>query len=233
MKTRIGIYTCVLGLGICLQTTSLLYGDEIPACRLGAEWREALGFGGAQASAMGVNSEMLQTIEGAVESYCSQNRGTVEPLLATIRTARENRFRAYELGTATSENDQTLIDAIAELATTCSATVTSIRNNLSAGQKTLFDRIAANRLLDPELAIINLSSEQRSALKSAQRTRDLTLMHHKNRKDLGACRSAMETFGTSVTSTLTANQPAEYETNQTSSSNNFGANLAVEEQACN
>src|SRR3954468_315547 len=98
MKT-ISIFTCVLGVWAFPLVTAA-NGDEIPACRLCAEWREALGLGGSQAAAMGVNAQTLQTIAGAVETYCSQNRATVESLLTAIRTARTDRARKYELGTA-------------------------------------------------------------------------------------------------------------------------------------
>jgi hypothetical protein len=183
-------------------------------------------------AALGVNSQTLQSIVYQAETYCSQNRATVEPLLAAIETARENRFRAYEQGTATGDDDQALITAIAALAEVSSTPINTLKQYLSSPQQSIFDRIVANRLLDPALAILDLNSQQRSDLRSAQRTRDLTLKHHKDRKDLVACKSATDTFGGAVTTALTENQETEYGTNNTNSASHFGANLAVEEQVC-
>lgn len=222
----------LFGLIFLPLTVTALYGDEIPTCKLAARWRSALGFDGPQMAALGVNSETLQSIVAQAESYCSQNRGTVEPLLAAIQSARQNRFRAYELGTATNDDDQTLLNAISALAEVSSTPISTLKQYLSTPQQSLFDRIAANRLLDPALAIIDLTSQQRSDLRSAQRTRDLTLKHHRNRKDLVACKSASDTFNVAVATALTDDQETEYETNQTNASNHFGANLTVEEQVC-
>ena len=196
-------YLCVL-----LGMTSSLCADggETPACALGSELRKAVGFGPCVLATLGVDAENHAAIATLATTYCNQHRETVEPLIEAVTNARANAFRQYETNGDVESADQAVINAANALAASCSSVVTSMHNELSARQKTLRARFAANPLLDVNLGLLDLTEAQRNTLRTAQRTRDLIHKHHKNRKNLNHVRQAQEIFETSVAEVLTTEQ---------------------------
>ncbi len=206
--------------------------DEIPACRLGGELRDALGFGPQVLAALAVDETTHINIAGAAETWCGQNRETVEPLLTAVRTAKKNAFRQYELGGQTATTDQALIDAIASLASSCSTVISTMDNHLSVEQRALRGHTGDNCLLDSPLCLLELTEQQRTDLRSAQRTRDLVIKHHKNRKDLAAVKDAHADFVTAMTATLTQAQQTQHQTRVSAQRQHLGGVMAREETFC-
>ncbi len=191
----------VMGIG------AIAHGDPtFTVGQLGCQLRRALGFDAQTLSALGVDSGTYGSVVAAATSYCESHRETIEPLLAAVRIARAEAFQAYEKGEDTIAKDDALLSAIDSLANASGDAVTTMTNLLTSEQRTQFARIADNRLLDFSLALLELTSEQRSGLRAAQRTRDLVLRNHSVRKDLQACKTANEQFATATNSILTNEQ---------------------------
>ena len=202
----------ILAFLLAITGTKLCADDPIPACRLGYELQQALGFGAQQLAALGVNASAYQSIALAAEGFCEQNRNTVEPLLAALREARGNAASQYESGSdAVATADQTAIDAIDGLTEVSSSIITTMRGYLSTEQQSAHANIASNRLLDPRLAGLSLSTEQRTSLRTAQRARNSVLRHHKLRANPANLKTAIATFEAAVSGILDSNQRNQYQ----------------------
>jgi hypothetical protein len=210
----------------------VLAEDPIPACQLGQRLREALGFGPRVLAALSVEEAEHNAIAAAAESFCNNNRETIEPLLAAVATARSNAFRAYELGEDVTVTDQALSNAVSSLESACGDVITTMRNSLSGGQQTLQAHVSANGLLDAPLCLLDLTEPQRSDLLAAQRARNLAMRHHKLRKHLKRVKAAFTTFQAAVTSVLVTEQATQYESLATALKQNLAAALGREAVLC-
>ena len=106
---------------VCLTTIlsvpALAQEGSIPACQLGLELRNALGFGPKVMAALGVDAATYDAIALAATNFCDQNRATIEPLLADVRSAEQDAFRQYELNSEQVETaDEAVLTAIDALA---------------------------------------------------------------------------------------------------------------------
>jgi hypothetical protein len=232
---RLGKMMCLASVGLVVCAWTSAWADEpppIPVCRLGAELRSAMGFGPQVLAALGVDEQTHNAIAAAADTYSQQNRQTVEPLLTAIREARQNAFRQYELAGDTIATDQTLNDAVAALATAAGGTGSTLDNLLTTQQRALRAHVAANRILEAPLCLLDLTAQQRSDLAAAQRTRDLVLRHHKDRKNLILVKAAHEAFKTSVVTILTAEQKTQYEALLANQNQHLGEFQAREEARC-
>ncbi len=231
---RIRQIVCLACVGLVAASSTSVLADEgeIPICKLGLELRVALGFGPDVLAAMEVDADTHTSIIAVSWYFCQENRETVEPLLETVRTVGKNAFRQYELGGDVATTDQTLTNAIDSLASACSNVITDMDGELSAEQKTLRGHVADNRLLDVRICLLDLTGEQRSTLRAAQRTRDLVIRHHKQRKDLAAVKDAHEAFEDAVAETLTTEQWTQYESLTDALLENMADAMAREQTSC-
>jgi hypothetical protein len=179
---------------------------ETSAEQLGCQLREALGFDAKTLSALAVPSNHYSLIAAEATTFCNGNRETIEPLIAAAMAARSAAMTAYQSEGDVVAADEDWIEAIQALRAQCNSVVADMEEHLTGGQQTQRSRVDANRLLDTTIALLDVTSEQRTALRSAQRTRDQVLRHHKSRKDLTAVKAALEAFETSVSATLDASQ---------------------------
>lgn len=194
---------CCAALSLTLAGTARA---ELTDEQLGCHLRDALGFDARTLSCLGAPSNTYQLIAAEATLFCDQNRATVEPLIGAFLTAKAAAHRAYESGGEVSSADSALIEAIEELAAESGTAVSEMEGHLTTDQRTSRARVDDNRLLDPTIAILELTSEQRNDLRNAQRTRDLVLRNHCGRKSLTECASAMSAFGVAVDEVLTENQ---------------------------
>lgn len=185
--------------------------DPIPACRLGLELRNALGFGPKVLAALGVDAATYDPIALAATSFCEEHRATIEPLLEAVRDARQDAFRQYELNSDQIETaDEVLLTAIGVLAAQSGDIVGLMDGYLSSEQSTTRAYLAEHPLLDPTLALLDLTTEQYNELLTAQRDRDLVFKHHQQRKDLVLVKDAYDAFEAAVAQILTPDQQAAY-----------------------
>ena len=231
---RLGKMTCLAC--VCLAATFLTsaWADEppVPVCELGLQLRDALGFGPVVLAALGVDEQTHNAIAAAADTYCQQNRETVEPLLTAVYGARYDAFCQYELGEDVLTTDQALDDAIAALASPCGETAATLDSLLTTEQQVMRAHVAANRMLEPPLCLLALSDQQRSDLLAAQRTRDLVMRHYRDRTNLALVKAAHDAFQISVTAILTSDQMAEYESLLGNLHEHFGEFQAREEARC-
>lgn len=194
--------------------TLIIYSSAVSAtepvatpAELGKSLRTAIGLGTQACALLGMSGEEYTALAEAVSTHIQANRATVEPLIEAVAAARKDLLRAYEVGAEVIETkEQALITATNALATGCQSLLTSVSNGMPAGRATAFARAAQNRLLDSRVALLDLTSEQRTALRSAQRDRDSVLLHHQKRKNHQAIKAAMEAYESAVTSILTEPQ---------------------------
>jgi len=202
-------------MGVCwmavLAVPALAQEGSLPACQLGLELRNAMGFGPKVLAALGVDAATYDPIALAATSFCEEHRATIEPLLAAVRDARQDAFRQYELNSDQIETaDEALQTAIDALAAQCGDLVSLLDSHLSMMQSTTRANLAEHPLLDPTLALLDLTTEQYTQLLSAQRARDLVFKHHQQRKDPVAVKEAYDAFETAVTQILTSEQQTAY-----------------------
>lgn len=217
--------------GICAGP---ILADEAqtPACKLGYELRMATGFGPRVLASLGADQAKHTAIANAATTYCEQHRQTVETLLAAVKTAKQTTFRRYELAGEVTPTDEAFCTALTALATGTSDVITTMNNVLSVEQRTKRAHLADNRLLDLHLALLDLTAQQRTALRAAQTTRDLALRHHKDRKSLSLVKEAFEAFKTVVDSTLSAAQKTEHAQLETTLRQNLSAIMTREAGWC-
>ena len=206
--------------------------QETPACELGRQLRQALGFGPHVMAVLEVDAQTHAAIVAEAEDYCAVNRERVEPALAAWDQARRDAYRQYELNGNVATADQTLLAAVAALRVCCSDAIADMGGYLTVDQADLLANLAANELLDPDLALLDLTAQQRSHLAAAQQARDLVLKHHKDRKNPSAVSDAWIDFEDVVYATLTVEQQAEYEDLADARGANLADTLATEESAC-
>ena len=128
-----------------------------------------------------------------------------------MRSAEQDAFRQYELNSEQVETaDEAVLTAIDALAAQSGEIVALMDSHLTEGQAAARANAAANVLLDPTLAILDLTTEQYAQLRSAQRDRDRVFKHHQQRKNPVAVADAYATFETAVTQILTADQQSAY-----------------------
>lgn len=205
---------------------------EIPACQLGLELRQALGFGCREMAALGVTGTAYGEIVSVANTYCDQNRETVEPLLAALRTARQDAQAAYETGEATSGDDEAVLTALGNIATAASTVAESMRSHLSEGQQPKQLRIAANAGLDTRFVMLDLATEQRSALRTAQRARDLVLMNLKDRKRSLSVQAAVQGFAEAAQFVLDSEQESDAAAFAESLDEHDAALREIDQQSC-
>ena len=177
-----------------------------PACRLGRDLRTALGFGSVELTAMNVDQATETSIINAATSFCDQNRETIEPLITAYRTAKQQATLNYEMGLDTTNSDQSLLDAIADLEAESSDVISTMQDSLSSNQQSLQTLVASHHLLEPSIGLLDLTSQQETTIRAAQRTRDAILRHHKSRKDGRIIAAAQAAFESVLASTLTEAQ---------------------------
>jgi len=208
---RLGKMTSLACAGVVTAVLTLAWADEppVPVCELGLQLRDALGFGPAALAALGVDEETHNAIAAAADSFCEQSRLTVEPILTVVYEARQDAFRQYELGGDVVTTDQALDTAVAALASACEEATATMDNLLTTEQQALRVHVAANRMLEAPLCLLDLNTEQRDELLLAQRTRDLVLMHYKLRKNPPAVQRAAAAYQASLAAILTTEQKAQ------------------------
>lgn len=209
-----------------------LRGEQTDA-ELGIELRDALGFGSQAMSALGVTGETYGLLVSDAETSCSQNRETVEPLLTAVRVARCARMGAYENAGDIETAEQTFTEAVQSLSSACATVKATMTGRLSQPQQAKQARFAASLLLDPALALVDLDSEQRQSILSAQRTRDQVLKHGRQRKDLEAVAAAMATYRAAMMAVLSQGQEEELATLETSLRANAATAQANDESSLN
>jgi len=228
-RTITGVVSLGLGLGLSVSAQ----GQQPTDCQLGQQLRSALGLGLMEMASLGANAATRQAVQQAVELFFQQNRVTIEPLLDAARDATEQAFRAYELGASDIEaKDQACIDALAALVSACGPLITTMDGSLTAQQQALHARRMANLLIDSELCLLDLTVQQRSAIRTAQRARDAVLRHHKLRKNLSRVRQANEAFETALGSILNADQQTERGQLATTRHQNLHDAMVFEETGC-
>ena len=211
--TRIRRMACwaSVWLTAALSVPTLAQEGSIPACQLGLELRNALGFGPKMLAALGVDAATYDSILSAATTFCDENRATIEPLLAAVRAAEQDALRQYELNTdQIATADEAVLTAIDALAAQSEEVVSLMDGYLTEGQAAARANAAANGLLEPALAMLDLSAEQYAQLLAAQRDRDRVFDHHQQRKDPVALADAYGTFQTAVAQILTADQQVAY-----------------------
>ncbi len=232
--TRSRIYLCSLFLLIPVFIVSpvSLADEQAPVCKLGAELREATGFGPMVLAALGVDAQTHAAIAGAADAYCETNRQTVEPLLVALRTARQEAMKAIEKNEDVATKEAAVADAMSSLRTAASSVVTTMRSHLTQDQQARIDQWAANARLDAPLCLLDLTSQQRQTLLAAQIARDLVALHPKMRKNIAAVNTARATFEDVVTATLTQEQQATLASFKTALRENLVTILQREESRC-
>lgn len=225
--------TGIVSLGFGLGLSTFAQGQQPTDCQLGQQLRNALGLGLMEMASLGADAVTRQAVQNAVELFFQQNRVTIEPLLDAAMEATEQAFRAYELGAADIEaKDQACRDALAALVSGCGPLITTMNGALTAQQQALHARRMANPLLDSGLCLLDLTAQQRSAIRTAQRARDAVLRHHKLRKNLSKVRRAHEVFEAALGSVLTAEQQTERHSLATTRQQNLHDAMAFEETDC-
>jgi len=186
---------------------------QTSACRLGRDLRTALGFGVLDLAALNVDQQAETSIISAATSFCDENRETIEPLIVAYKSARDTAFHNYELGADTTASDQAVLDAIADLESEASEVISTMSGFLTGDQQTLQDQIAGHHLVETSLAALDLTSEQETAIRSAQRTRDAVMRHGKDRKDDHKVAMAQTDFETALSGILTESQVSKRSSN--------------------
>lgn len=224
--------TCGLAVLVCGFWSAPLGAEPLTDCQLSQQLRYALGFGPKELAALNVDGATQTAIAVAAQLHVQQNRPTLEPLILAIITARQNAFRLYELNEEVMAADQSLITAIDSLAESCSTLVAALRNLMTPDQRTKHTRIDSNRLLEPALALLDLTSQQRTELQTAQRTRDLVFRHHKDRKNPVKMSDARQAFEAAVEAALSPEQESERTLLQNTLNEHATARGAFEETVC-
>ena len=201
---------------LCLTTFPLTgaFADEpSPAptvAEIGMSLRCALGLDVQTCALLGLSAEQYEAIITATNGYCETNRATIEPLMEAMTAAKKAVDRAYELGDEDIViREEALVTAINALAQSVSTCLSNVGSTLGTERTAKFTRIASNRLLDPGVAMLELTTEQRTSLMAAQRDRDRVLRHHQKRKDPKAVHAALSAYDTAVESILSQSQRAE------------------------
>lgn len=225
--------TCAVSLGLGLGLSTFAQAQEPTDCQLGQQLRSALGLGAMEMAALGADAATRQAVQLAAEQFYQQNRSTIEPLLDAAMEATAQAFRAYELGASDIEaKDQACTDALAALVSACGSLITTMNGSLTAQQQALHARRLANPLMDSGLCLLDLTAQQRSAIRTAQRARDAVLRHHKLRKNLSKVRQAHEAFEAALGTILTAEQQAERQSLATTRHQNLNDAMVFEETGC-
>jgi len=220
-----------LGFGLCMSLPA--HALQLSNCQRGEQLRDALGLGLMELASMGANAATRQAVQQAAEEFYQENHVTVDPLLDAAMEAKEQAFRAYELGAEDIEaKDHACTDAQAALVSACGPLITTMNGSLTAAQQTLHARRLANPLMDSGLCLLDLTAQQRSAIRMAQRARDEVLRHHKLRKNLTKVRQAHEAFETALDSILTSEQQTERQSLVTVRHQNLHDAMVFEETAC-
>lgn len=201
---RIACSALVIGL-IAVQEAAA----TTTAAELGCRLRDALGFDARTLSCLGVDAETYALIDSDAESFCDSNRATVESLIDAVTAAKAAALVAYEKDGEVATADLAVISAIGALAAESGSAISNMTAHLTVQQQASQANVANNRLLDPNLALLELASEARDTIRAAQQARDLMLKGHCSRKDLAACAEAVSTFEAVVTATLSGGQQSE------------------------
>lgn len=180
--------------------------------QLAGELREALGFGARTLGALGMSSTPYAQIAADAASFVEGNRQTIEPLVNAVTEHKRAIVRATETQGDVAAAEQAYLTTVGVLADACTTVIETMEGRLSEPQQEKRARTTDNRLLDPTLALLELTSQQRADLLAAQHARDQVLRHHKSRKDLVAVQAALATFTQAVAGVLTENQEAELAT---------------------
>lgn len=201
---RSTFFTILFGV---LATAVPLRG-EVSSSRLGLELREAIAFDAATMAALEVGISTYTSIASIATDYCNTQRATIEPLLAAVRTARQNLLLANESG-----DDPTIAErALQDTLTAVAAATTSVRADMDAllttDQQTRRPRVMEDRSLEATVALLDLSNSQRAELHAIQRARDAALRHHRNRTSPDKLRQARTEYESAVAAVLTADQRA-------------------------
>lgn len=228
---RMSVSVVSLGLGLGLSTFA--QAQEPTDCELGQQLRNALGLGAMEMAALGADAATRQAVQLVAEQFYQQNSSTIEPLIDAAKEATAQAFRAYELGAADIEaKDQACTDALAALVSACGSLITTMNGSLTAQQQTLHGRRLANPLIDSGLCLLELTTQQRSAIRTAQRARDEVLRHHKLRKNLSKVRQAHEAFETALGTILTTAQQTERGQQASTRQQNLNDAMVFEETGC-
>ncbi|MCG8409299.1 MAG: hypothetical protein MI923_29190, partial [Phycisphaerales bacterium] len=204
---RIGI--TIIGVGVLASSASIARADlsGLSNCEFAKLLRQAIGLGPSELAAMAVSTTDCNTIAAAAETHCTTNRTTLEPLLEAVEDAMQAAFRAYELKAEDiATKDQACRDAIDALEAQCGSLLTTVYNTLDSTQETSHSRRCERPLMDVDVAMLDLTTQQRDDIRTAQRTRDKVLRHHKDRKDLPSAKQAFDDFETELASVLTTAQ---------------------------
>ena len=201
---------------VCLTTIPLAGTDAdepSPAptvAEIGLSLRCALGLDVQTCALLGLSAEQYEAIITATNGYCETHRATIEPLIEAMTTAKKAVDRAYELcDEDIAVKEEALITSIHALAQSVSTCLSGVATTIGAERTAKFARIASNRLLDPGVAMLELTPEQRTSLMAAQRERDRVLRHHQKRKDAGSIQGALAAYETAVESILSPSQRTE------------------------
>lgn len=225
--------TGVLSLGLGLVLPASAWGQQFTDCQRGEQLRDALGLGLMELASMGADATTRQAVQQAAEEFYQENHVTIEPLLDAAMEAKEQAFRAYELDAEDIEaKDQACTDALAALVSACGQLITTMDGSLTETQQSLHARGLANPLMDSGLCFLDLTSQQRSDIRTAQRARDEVLRHHKLRKNLSKVRQAHAAFETALDSILTSGQKTERQSLATTRHQNLHDAMVFEEAAC-
>jgi hypothetical protein len=232
---RIGRTACFVGMCLTaiVSVPAVAQEGSIPACQLGLELRNALGFGPKVLAVVGVDAATYDSIVLAATSFCDSHRATIEPLLADVRSAQQDAFRQYELNSDQIETaDGAVLSAINVLAAQSGEVVGQMDGYLTTQQAAQRANAAANVLLDATLAVLDLTQEQYSQVLSAQRDRDRVFKHHQQRKDPVAVKEAYDAFVTAIGSILTSEQQTAYAGFANTLSQNIGPLTTEEDTLC-
>lgn len=225
----------IMCVGVLASCASITQADlsGLSDCEFARQLRQALGLGPPELAAMAVSTNDCNTISAAAETFCVNNRTTLEPLLEVVQDARQAAFQAYELNAEDiAAKDQACRDAIDDLEAECGSLLTTVYNTLDTNQETQHVRRRERPLVDVDVAMLDLTVQQRDEIRTAQRMRDEALLHHKDRKDLPSVKQALDTFETELASILTTAQESARDAFLSALGDNFLGVMGVEEALC-
>lgn len=222
---------------VLLVFTSSLNADEVAEmsnCVFAGRLRRAIGLGPQDSAILGISLETHGTIVGDVESFCTENRETLEPLLTTFFASQGDAMHAYELAAEDiADKDSAYVSANDALIQACDDLITTVNARLTTNQRTQWENRRSHPLLDSTVAALTLDSEQVSNIQTAQRTRDQTLRHMSNRKNLTASATATQTFETALAGILNEGQETTLAAAREALADDVAGIAADEEVHCN
>jgi len=224
-------FKSLVGFGLILSLNSMARASEEPptAGELAAQLRGARGLSAGEAALVGLTGEQYGQVVSAAETFVTANRQAIEPLLNAVAVARKNVVLAYEQNSEDiGEKEQLLLAATSALESASAAMLASAHAAMGTESTSKHARLGQNRLLDPSVALLDLTDPQKTAVRAAQRDRDRVLRHHRDRKNPHAVKQALDSYETAIQATLTEPQRTERQQLIAAASTHLPAILAAE-----